>query len=143
MDTHFVKTFSYGLANGLCKIHETGILHNNLTVSNILLRSSKQPVIHDFSWSCREESAHLLTIHQKEYFEEALHLPDSVRSGKEKPSKISDMYSFGQILLRICSHAKNYENDYSGLIRDISKPCLLKKGVFNLWVLVDDKLNNL
>ena len=143
LDNTFVRDFTYGLAQGVCKIHEQGILHNNLTVSNVLLRScNNQPVIHDFSWSCRAESAHLLTIHQMEYFKDALHLPIGVRKGKEIPSKTSDHFGFGHILQRICMHANGYKNQFSDTLTLIAKPCLEKKLIFNLWVLVDDKLSN-
>ena len=117
LDTAFVRHFTYGLAQGVCKIHDQGILHNNLTTSNVLLRScNNQPVIQDFSWSCRAESAHLLTIHQTEYFKDALHLPGGVRKGKEVPSKTSDLFGFGHILQRICMHANGYKNQFANIL---------------------------
>lgn len=136
----FVRTFIYQLCHGLSYLHDKGILNNFITLDSIFLRCSsgyEVPVITDFRWACRENSAELLTIQQVTTFADFYHLPNRVRNGTLKPSRASDIYSYGSICMALSKHGDEYENIFKVKLAKIAEKCMLLKEFCNLFVLVD------
>ena len=120
----FVSWFVKGFSDGILHIYSKGVLNNNLTPKNIILKLSCQyytPIITSFSLACREESAKPLTILQQETHKESYHLPQCVRNGSKPPSLSSDLYSFGHI---IGSLSKTMETEIDFHIRCLSGECI-------------------
>lgn len=147
MNSYFVKTLVAQLQKGFSHIHEKDVLHNNLHTDNIYLRSSSGysiPVISNFEWACRLESAKCLTLHQKNHFGKTLHLPVNVRNGTKPPCLRSEYFSFGFVMSQLCRHGSNYRNLFVKHIMEIAKPCLgMSYDMLDLSLLVEKNLNNL
>jgi len=112
-----------GIANGLSHIHLKGILHNDLKSNNIALsdcvpQAAKQtsqklelwPTIIDFSKACPEKDGkkyHLLSCEKEAFKTRYPHLAPDLVNGKVRQNVFSDIYSFGQVILRMAVLADN------------------------------------
>lgn len=112
-----------GIANGLSHIHLQGILHNDLKSNNIALsdcvpqaakRTSKKlqlwPTIIDFSKACPKKDGkkyHLLPCETETFKTHYPHLAPDLVDGKVRQNVFSDIFSFGQVILRMAVLADN------------------------------------
>ena len=99
-----------GIAKGLKYLHnhEKGpILHNDLKNDNVVvdeINGHVEPVIIDFGKACFEENAKLydLSIKDRERYKKYHpQVAPDVRDGVHKQSVLSDVYSYGRIMLSI------------------------------------------
>jgi len=100
-----IKHILSGLCKGVSHIHSKDIIHNNLMPENICLKSNSHfvPVILGFSRSCRVPSSKPLTRIQTEEIKDNNYMPSDVKAGIAAPTKISDIFSYGRIIQRICA----------------------------------------
>lgn len=93
-----------GLAKVILYIHSRGFLINNLSLTNIALNVTTEiyvPVLLSLSIACREKNAKPLSMRQQDIYKNHHHLPQCVLNGSQAPSKYSDLFSYGQILLKL------------------------------------------
>lgn len=106
--------YTIGVAEGLAFIHSKSILHNDLKADNIVLSDCSPvseeplmklwPTIVDFSKACPTNKAKRYTLltHQREAFKlRYKQLAPDLVDGKVEQSFLSDVYSFGMLMLKM------------------------------------------
>ena len=137
--------FLTGLSNGLLHIHSKSILHNNLSISTIFMKSTTYfsvPVLTDFSFACRVSATKCFTIKQCDLLKGYHHLPKEVNSGKCPPSFQSDVYSYGVILSHICEKHRQCSCSVVRKLERTYKACLSKSNGNILRDIVQKMENN-
>lgn len=125
--TSAISSILSGLSDAICHIHNSNILHNQITASNVCLRykyDSYSPVLVGFSSACRANSAKSLTIVQQSIWKDALHIPKSVKNGLTPPSFCSDVYAFGHLCRRFVLRNLKDESMKENIFFKLAKECL-------------------
>ncbi len=110
--------------------HEVGVLHNDITCSNILIAHDKDYhiILIDFGKASRLSKAkvyHLTETEKQEYFVKYPHLAPEIIYGTHRQSVYSDIYSIGLVLymmIDFCSFSsavKSKLTEFTGKCRSI------------------------
>ena len=101
--------FIYGVASAMCYLHSHGILHRNLTPSNILLTKSFHPKLSDFGLCTHLLIMNSMTFQSTNKVKSSpVYLSPEMMSLNECTEK-SDVYSFGMIVYEIFSMQKPFK----------------------------------
>ena len=109
LNSHFssdqdIRTLGMGIAVGVNYLQQKGVLHNNLTVENVVLRRAghvEKPVIIGFTFACREVVSKCLSDEAIKKFLTTYHFPPEVISGRCRLSYSSDVFSVGKIMQKV------------------------------------------
>jgi serine/threonine protein kinase len=137
----FLRFFVTELCDGLMYLHFKGVLHNMLTPTNILMRSSTSflsPIIGNFSMACRIQSAKPFTIYQMKILGDCHYIRHDVRNGQKAPSLSSDIFSYGYLISHLQSRVPSSDETALQLLRDLVSSCLSNKGLQSIEKIVDD-----
>ncbi|KAL4264087.1 Protein kinase-like domain superfamily protein [Pleurotus pulmonarius] len=93
-----VHTLVIGLARGLHYLHEKGVVHGNLRPHNIMVLDNGEAALSDF---CRSKFGGHRGQTTRSPADARFSAPESQQSGSAKPTKETDVYSFGLIALFI------------------------------------------
>ena len=103
------KTVVLGIITGLKYIHEKSILHNDIKEDNVLLEKCHDSVIKsvliDFGKACLERSGRRYNLTQEEiesYKSKHPHIAPDLITGVCTQDKMSDVFSFGRLILILC-----------------------------------------
>jgi len=124
----FLEAFIQGLSNGLSCIHDKSIIHNLLHGRSIFIdHYSGSPMISNFLFACRIESAKCITFPQKERFECMNHLPSAVRNSVVPPSISSDVYSFAYVLSKVLEKIQHVDKCTVIKLNKLVRRCFCNK----------------
>ena len=125
-----LSSILHGITSAMTHFHRKGFLNNNLTPSNIAIRTDCEfytPVILSLSLSCSEVSAKTLTIAQQQRHKETLHFPSCVRHGLTPPSYASDRYGLGLMICNIKSLLRCLSFNVDPKLEKLCNDCLSLK----------------
>ena len=125
-----LSSILHGITSAMTHFHRKGFLNNNLTPSNIAIRTDCEfytPVIVSLSLSCSEVSAKTLTIAQQQRHKETLHFPSCIRQGLTPPSYASDRYGLGLMICNIKSLLRSLSFSVDPKLEKICNDCLSLK----------------
>lgn len=103
-------------------IHARGSLHNDLKANNVVIDGAEnKPVIIDFGKSCKIVKARLRKpkVKIKKAMKKFPHIAPEIHRG-EKHSVVSDVFSFGFLVLRLFKEAKL---EIPPALKEIAKKC--------------------
>ena len=95
------KKILFGTASALVYLLNCGILHNDIKLDNIVIKSLPNDVLIDFGKSCMLKNGrkyHLSTAMQSEYLVKHPQIPPDVVKGQNFQSHASDIYAFGRVI---------------------------------------------
>ena len=107
------KTIVLTALCGIKYLHDKTIIHNDIKEDNIMIQmsgSNIESIIIDFGKACLEANGRLYNLSSTEKVEYKIkhpHLAPDVRDSLRCQDKLSDIYSFGRILLLISEEKLN------------------------------------
>eukprot|EP00794_Sanderia_malayensis_P004100 gene4100-4656_t len=117
------------LPEAVLHLQSRGILHNNISPSNILVEpSSGNAILCGFSNASYGEGYFLNKVGLRSRFGEVCSLPPEVKAGKELLSLESEVFCMGYSLMWHVKIAKNVVSDISAYVRRLTHDCTRPAG---------------
>eukprot|EP00794_Sanderia_malayensis_P003920 gene3920-4463_t len=117
------------LLEAVLHLQSRGILHNNISPSNILVEpSSGSAILCGFSKASYGEGYFLNKVGLRSRFGEVCSLPPEVKAGKEPLSLESEVFCMGYSLMGHVKIAKKVVSDISAYVRRLTHDCTRPAG---------------
>jgi serine/threonine protein kinase/predicted DNA-binding protein YlxM (UPF0122 family) len=96
------KRVLFLVLQALSFVHRSGIVHRDIKLENILMKSETHPVISDFDVSRDESTSGIqsMTLSATNYVGTWEYMAPEVLSGSSKSSSASDIYAFGVVVFK-------------------------------------------